>query len=181
MTKTLLGVVGKYKKLLRLWLWTWRLSFPSSCPLPKPGSPAFLLSLGATQCPANKFLVDSLGQSQFESFEIKNLDLCTFITEAYCLPARISQQCFVWSAPTFSLTTIHWRGYFKRIYNKLYTGEVAIIITLTLKVWQSGLIEMNENTNVQILALILSSDFGRIFLPLFTVLSLKRKEWAPIF
>ena len=51
-----------------------------------------------------------------------------------------------------------------------------IIITLTLKVWKPGLIEMDENTNVQILALILSSDFGRIFLPLFTVLSLKRRE-----
>lgn len=159
----------------------WPLSFPCSCPLPKPGSPAFLLCLRATQYPANKFLVDSLGQSQFESFEIKNLDLCTSITEAYCLPARISQQFFVWSAPTFSLTKIHWRGYFKRIYNKLYTGEVAIIITLTLKVWKPGLIEMDENTNVQILALILSSDFGRIFLPLFTVLSLKRREWVPIF
>ena len=83
--KTLLGVVGKHKKLWRFWLWMWPLSFPCSCPLPKPGSPAFLLCLGTTQCPANKFLVDLLGQSQFEYFEIKNLDLCTSITEASLL------------------------------------------------------------------------------------------------
>ena len=63
----------------------WPLGFPCSCLWPKPGSPDFLLSLGATQCPANKFLVDLLGQSQFESFEIKNLDLRTSVTEASLL------------------------------------------------------------------------------------------------
>lgn len=92
-------------------LWMGPFSLPSSSPLLEPGSPDFQLSLEVTQSPTNKFHCFHLA-SQFESFTIKNLDPWASHTEADCLPAGISPQLFVWPVPTFSLTTIHGRGWF---------------------------------------------------------------------